>query len=135
MTLRKGATAIFSLCLASMLCFFALRHYYYIMFSGQRTSDPEFVIYRLDDAHRLLVGSDAALLINTQEKVVLSLSPSHGRRMGAVVLWRRDATRGVVLGDGVKGDVGDSFHFVDGGVDIRYGSATAKAKRELHVTL
>ena|SRR6185295_967914 len=135
MKLRKGATAIFSLSLASVLCFFALRHYYYILFSGQGTSDPEFMIYRLDDAHRLLVGSDAALLINTQEQVVQSLSPSHGRRLGAVVLWRRDARHGVVLGDGIKGDVGDSYHFVDGGVDIRYGSATAKTKRNLHVML
>jgi hypothetical protein len=133
MTLRKGAVAIFVLCLGGGLCFFALRHYYYILFPGQRTIDPEFVIYRLDDTRRLLVGSDTALLINTEQQVVVSLSPSHGRRLGAVVLWPRDATHGVVLGDGVKGDVRDSYRFVNGGVDIRYGSTTAK--RDLHVKL
>jgi hypothetical protein len=133
MTLRKRTRAILALCLVSGLCFIALRHRYYILFSGQRTSDPEFVIYQLDEVHRLLVGSDAALLINTQQQVVVSLSPHHGRRLGPVVLWPRDTTRGVVLGDGVKGDVRDSYHFADGSVDIRYGSANAK--RDLHVTL
>ncbi len=133
MKLSRRATAILALCLMSALSFFALRHRYYILFSGQRTSEPEVVMYRLDDVHRLLVGSDAALLINTQQQVVVSLSPSYGRRLGQVVLWPRDATHGVVLGDGVKGDVRDSYHFVDGGVDIRYGGANAK--RDLHVTL
>ena len=130
--LRRAAIAIFTLCLMSVLCFFTLKHYCYIVFSGHRTSDPGLVIYRLDDIHRLLVGDHAALLINTQEQVVVSLSASYGRRLGPVLLWPRDA-RGVVLGDGVKGDVRDSYHFVDGGVDIRYGSAIAR--HDLHVTL
>jgi hypothetical protein len=39
----------------------------------------------------------------------------------------------VVLGDGVKGDVRDSYHFADGRVNIRYGLGAAK--RDLHVSL
>lgn len=37
--------------------------------------------------------------------------------MGPVVLNRRDALRGVVLGDGMTGDERDSYHFGNG-VDI-----------------
>src|SRR5262245_10761183 len=85
---------------------------------AQPSSNPDLVMYRLDDVHRLLLGHDAALLINTQERVVVMLS-SAARRLGPIVLWPRDVMQGVVLGDGVKGDEADSYHFGDGSVDIR----------------
>jgi hypothetical protein len=137
MNLGKHRVTRILLGLAIVLCFvgitFAVRHYYYILVSGQPSSNPAFVSYRLDDARRLLVGSDATLLINIRERVVLSLSPSDGQRLGPVVLWRRDATRGVVLGDPVKGSEEDSYLFNDRGVNIRYTSAAAR--HDLHVPL
>ena len=73
------------------------------------------------------------LLINTEERVVLSLSPTFGRRIGPIVLWPRDSMRGVVLGNPIKGDERDSYGFADGGVEIRFSSVTGK--HDLHVTL
>jgi hypothetical protein len=81
MMVRKVLIAIVALCLASAICFFTLSRYY-ILYSGKRTSDPELVMYRLDEVHRLLVGSDAALLINTQERVVVSRPPGLGGTVG-----------------------------------------------------
>lgn len=130
---RRYAIAAFALCVVSVWCCLAVRHFYYVLISGQRTSDPDLAVYQVDDVTRLVVGSDAALLIDTQERVVRELSPTFATQLGPVVLYHRDALRGPVLGDGVKGDERDSYHFGNGGVDIRYGPGDKK--RDLHVTL
>jgi hypothetical protein len=130
---RRLLPVIGALCLAATFSVAAASHYCYILVSGQRTSAPEFVMYRLDDVRRFLLGKDVALLINTQERVVLSVSPTFGRRFGPFVLWPRDSMRGVVLGDGVKGDERDSYRFAEGGVEIHYSGGTGK--HDLRVTL
>ena len=80
----------------------------------------------------MVFGKDVALLINTQEKVVLSLSIV-GLRYGGVLLWPRDSMRGVVLGDPVKGNENDSYRFAGHGVDIVYSTRTTR--NLLHVEL
>ena len=130
---RRYAIVVFALCAASVWWCLAVRDRYYVLIPGQRTSDPDLVVYQVDDVHRMVVGSDVALLINTEERVVLELPYAFVRRLGPVALYPRDALRGVVLGDGVKGDERDSYHFGDGGVDIRYGPGDKK--RDLHVPL
>jgi len=132
MKLRTAAIALFTFSLMTVLCFFTVSHYHFIVFSSRPTSDPEFVMYRLDDVYRVVIQGQAALLINTKERVVVRLGASSGRWLGPVLFWPHDA-RGVVLGDGVQGDVRDSYHYADGGVDIRFGSATEK--HDVHVTL
>ena len=129
----RYAIAILALCAVSVLCFLSVRHFYYVLIFGQRTSDPDLVVYRVDDVHRVVVGSHVALLINTEERVVLELQHAFAKHLGPVALYRRDALVGVVLGDGVKGDERDSYHFGNGSVDIRYGPGDKK--RELHVPL
>jgi hypothetical protein len=114
-------------------CFLAVKSRYYVLISGQRTSVPDLVVYQIDDVHRVVAGSDVALLINIQERVVLELQDGFAKHLGPVFLYKRDALVGVVLGDGVKGDERDGYHFVDGGVDIRFGPG--ERKRELHVPL
>lgn len=129
---RRYAIAVCALCAVSVCGFLAVRHSYYLLVFGQRTSDPDLVAYQVDDVHRLVVGNHTALLINTEERVVLE--PSwFGKRLGPVVLWPRDALVGVVLGDGVKGDERDGYHFGNDRVDIRYGPGDKK--RDLHVSL
>ena len=133
MTWKRLLLMIGALCLATTFSIVAASHYCYVLVSWQRSSDRDFVAYRIDDVRRLLLGKDVALLINTQERVVLSVSPTFGRRLGPIVLWPRDSMRGVVLGDGVKGDERDSYRFADDGVDIHCSAGTGK--RDLHVTL
>jgi len=83
---------------------------------------PGILDYKLDDSRRLILGRDVALLINVQQRVVVSLSPSAGRRLGNAVFWPRDRTRGVILGDGVKGNEEDRYLFHDDQVDIRFAT-------------
>jgi hypothetical protein len=133
MTWKRLLPVIGVLCLAATFSVVAVSHYCYVLVSWQRSNDRDFVAYRIDDARRFLLGKHVALLINTQERVVLSVSPTFGRRIGPVVLWPRDSMRGVVLGDGLKGDEGDSYRFVDDGVDIHCSGGTGT--HDLHVTL
>jgi len=107
-------------------------HYCHVLIFADRSSNPELLVYRVDDRHRLVLGRDVALLIDTQERVVLSLHDV-GRRWGGITLWPRDALKGVVLGDGVKGDERDSYQFGVAGVDIQY--ATPVENYALHVAL
>jgi hypothetical protein len=76
-------------------------------------------VYRVDEHRLLVMGADQALLINTQERVVVRLSML-GRRYGPLVMWPRSSLKGVVLGDGVKGNEAESFSFDPVGVTIRY---------------
>lgn len=85
---RSYAIVIFALCAVSMWCFLVgVRHRYYVLISGQRTSDPDLVVYQVDDVHRVVVGSDVALLINTEERVVLELQGAFAEHLGPVVLY------------------------------------------------
>jgi hypothetical protein len=137
MMFKNHRAALFAFCLAIVLCFstllFTVKHYCYILVWGQQASDPAFISYRLDDARRLVIGRDVALLINIREQVVLSLSPSFGRKLGPVVFWPRDSTRGVVLGDPDKGSVEDGYRFGERGVSIQYSDGYAQ--HDLHVPL
>lgn len=83
-------------------------------------------------ARKVVFGNGVALLINTQERVVLSLSIV-GRRYGGVLLWPRDSMRGVVLGDPVKGNEDDSYRCTGHGVDVVY--STRARRNLLHVEL
>jgi len=109
-------------CLAAGSVVVASR-YYYLLSAAERCNDPDLLVYRLDGVHRLVFGDRVALLVNTQEHVVVSL-PVAGRRWGSVGLWPRDQTKGVVLGDGVKGDIDDFYRFDARGVDIVYTSGS-----------
>ena len=86
------------------------------------SSDPAFLVYRVSRGRRLVLGRDVALLINKEERVVLSLS-CVGHKWGPIVLWPRDEMRGVVLGDAVKGDSADTYRFDANGVDISYATS------------
>lgn len=130
---RRYAIAVFVFCGVSVLCYPVVRDRYCVLISSQRTSDPDLAVYQVDPVTRLVVGSDVALLIDTQVHVVRELSPTFATRLGPVVVYHRDALRGPVLGDGVKGDERDSYDFGNGGVDIRYGPGDKK--RDLHVPL
>jgi hypothetical protein len=76
-------------------------------------------VYRVDENRLLVMGAEQVFLINTQERVVVRLS-WFGRRYGPVVMWPRSSLKGVVLGDGVKGNEAESFAFDPAGVTIRY---------------
>jgi hypothetical protein len=104
---------------------FVANRYYYLLSAAERCNDPDLLVYRLDGVHRLVFGDRVALLINTQEHVVVSL-PVAGRRWGSVGLWPRDEAKGVVLGDGVQGYIDDSYHFDARGVDIVYTSGSKR---------
>ncbi len=76
-------------------------------------------VYRVDENRLLVMGAEQAFLINTEERVVVRLT-SLSRRYGPLVVWPRSSLKGVVLGDGVKGNEAESFSFDPVGVTIRY---------------
>lgn len=125
-------TGIIALACAVLIAVFWAGRSYYVLICASPSSDPDLLVYTLDGARRLVVGRDVALLINAREQVVLSLSVV-GRRWGRAVLWPRDAMKGVVLGEPVKGHAEDSYQFSASGVDIVY--STSARKNVLHVDL
>ena len=129
---RSVAPAAVILICAILLGFVLVRSNYYICMSSESSNDPDLLVYQVDGARKLIFGRDVALLVNAQEKVVLSLSVV-GRTYGSLLLWPRDSIQGVVLGDPVQGNVNDTYQFGVNGVDVVYSTSTRKYV--LHVRL
>ena len=76
-------------------------------------------VYRVDSARLVAIGADQIFLINKADHVVVRPS-ALGHCYGPLLVWPRSSLKGVIVGDGVKGDEAESFSFDPAGVTIRY---------------
>jgi hypothetical protein len=106
-----------------LLGFVVLRNYYYdyyyVLTPVGRTSDPDLLVYQVNEDLRLVYGRNVALLINTRQRVVsspgapgqtcgsraqivMSIPFSISRKCENLLLWPRDWLKGVLLDMGLK---------------------------------
>ena len=83
-------------------------------------STPELKVFTVPrDVHSVALFSEHWLVINRAQRSVVTASvPPVQFEMGGLALIRLDRLRGALLGDGVKGDEGESWAFTKDGVDV-----------------
>jgi hypothetical protein len=121
---KRTVFGFISFAAVTMLFIIMISNYYrlYPIYSEAIVSSNimKFTIYKVDDAQYILRNSSAIyFLINRKEKGVFKIN-NYGHRFLFWLVWPRDSTQGVLVGDGVKGDPSDNFAFEENNTIINY---------------
>jgi len=87
-------------------------------FGWCRYSTPDLKVFRLPDEHVVAWVSQRWLVVNLREHCVVRVSSPMLLEIGPLALIRLDRLRGVLLGDGVKGNEDEGWIFEADGVDV-----------------
>lgn len=76
-------------------------------------------VYEAPDHNLIIIWNGWSLKVNLLNKHV-SLISNYSLRFFCYTFWPKNSYKGVILGDGVKGNLNDKYYFRDKEIDVLY---------------